>query len=343
MTSAGRDAFVLSARPRRPAHDPWRPHGIAVDQEPDGRGALVDAVTMFLTGRECPWRCVMCDLWRFTTVADTPRGAIPRQIDEALARLGPPCEGRARWLKLYNAGSFFDPHAVPDDDYAAVVARLGGFRRLVVESHPALVGARLDRLVSLVDARAQAEAPRVDLEVAMGLETTHPAALERLNKRMTVDQYLTAAARLADRGVALRAFVLIAPPFVPPDEQPYWLSHAIDTAFDAGASVVSLIPTRSGNGAMEQLERDGAFVPPALRAVEDAFDAALSRARGRVLLDVWDVGRLIECAECAESRHARLAAMNLSQRVTPRVRCDVCSELATDDSIVDLSSRAGRS
>ena len=46
---------------------------------------MIDATTIFLAGRECPWRCVMCDLWRETTEADTPPGAIPHQIEAAPA------------------------------------------------------------------------------------------------------------------------------------------------------------------------------------------------------------------------------------------------------------------
>ena len=39
-------------------------------------------------------------------------------------------------VKLYNAGSFFDPNAVPREDHAAIASRLEGFERVVVESHP---------------------------------------------------------------------------------------------------------------------------------------------------------------------------------------------------------------
>ena len=77
--------------------------------------------TVFLTGRECPWRCAMCDLWRYTTITDTPRGAIAAQIAGARSTLADervPVTG----LKLYNAGSFFDPRAVPEADYDEVAA-----------------------------------------------------------------------------------------------------------------------------------------------------------------------------------------------------------------------------
>ena len=72
----------------------------------------------------------------------SPRGAIPAQIRTALAGLPP-----ARQIKLYNAGSFFDPAAIPPDDDEEIAAAVGGFERVIVESHPAfLAGAYGDAL-----------------------------------------------------------------------------------------------------------------------------------------------------------------------------------------------------
>ena len=65
----------------------------------------------------------MCDLWRYTTTTDTPPGAIPAQVAAARERLRrerPP----VAHLKLYNAGSFFDSRAVPEEDYEAVAAEV---------------------------------------------------------------------------------------------------------------------------------------------------------------------------------------------------------------------------
>ena len=127
-----RDRFVLDRRSSRPRHDPWRHQGLLVDEEPDAGGEIVRAATIFLTGRECPWRCVMCDLWRQTIEQDTPAGAIPHQmaqaIDELRARPGPfPAH-----VKLYNAGNFFDPRAVPVADYESIAGRLTNFSRVIV-------------------------------------------------------------------------------------------------------------------------------------------------------------------------------------------------------------------
>ena len=132
---AARDRFVLDRRPPRPPHDPWRAQGLLVEDERAADGTIARVATVFLTGRECPWRCVMCDLWQHTTESDTPRGAIAAQVAAACRRLDESGE-RVTQMKLYNAGSFFDPRAVPEDDYDAVAADLAGFPRIIVESHP---------------------------------------------------------------------------------------------------------------------------------------------------------------------------------------------------------------
>ncbi|MEP6918382.1 MAG: radical SAM protein, partial [Acidobacteriota bacterium] len=191
-----------------------------------------------------------------------------------------------------------------------------------VESHPALVGRRVDRLLAALD-RQRGSGDPPQLEVAMGLETAHPIALDRLNKRFTMDGFARAAHALRARDVAVRVFLLISPPFVPPSEQDEWLLCSVDAAFSCGASVVSLVPTRSGNGAVEQLAASGWFRPPDLDDVERSFALALEHAdgRGRVFVDVWDLQRFESCPRCAGARRDRLQAMNLEQRVLPRYAC----------------------
>jgi hypothetical protein len=261
----------------------------------------------------------MCDLWRFTTIADTPRGAIPAQVAAARAALREEAVPVTA-MKLYNAGSFFDPRAVPDVDYDDVAAALAGLSHVVVESHPALIGPRVDRLQAAL-ARHGGSPPR--LEVAMGLETVHPGALDRLNKRFTLEDFSRAASGLDERGVSLRVFLLIHPPFIPPEDQDAWLLRSIDAALSCGAVVVSLVPTRSGNGAIEALAAEGAFRAPDLDDIERSLALALSHAEGRarVFADVWDLERFAHCADCLDSRRRRLERMNLEQRVLPPCSC----------------------
>jgi radical SAM enzyme (TIGR01210 family) len=322
---AARDRFVVERRGPRPTHDPWQHQGLIVEDERTAEGAKTRAATVFLTGRECPWRCAMCDLWRFTTPADTPAGSIPRQIAAAVAALArekpPPTV-----IKLYNAGSFFDPRAVPEDDYDAIAASLAGFSRVVVESHPALIGPRVDRLLDALARPGATHDRPAALEVAMGLETAHPDALDRLNKHFTLTGFEHAARALLRRGVALRVFLLISPPFLPAADQDDWLLRSVDAAFDCDASVISLVPTRTGNGTMEALAAAGLFQQPDLDDIERTFALALTHAatRGRVFVDCWDLDRVASCGSCLQARSDRLRLMNLQQRVSPAWSCPRC-------------------
>ncbi len=330
-TAAERDQFVLDHRPRRPAHDPWRAQGVLVEDERTGDGRVVPVATLFLTGRECPWRCAMCDLWLHTTAEDTPTGAIPAQLASACQAIG----SEIRQIKLYNAGSFFDPRAVPEVDYASIAALLGRFERVIVESHPSLIGRRLERFLGLLnehageatapDANHEASAPPA-LEVAMGLETAHPVALERLHKRMTLDGFAAAARELRALGVRLRVFLLVGPPFVPPDEQDAWLLRSLDAALACGASVISLIPTRPGNGTLEALAAERHFRVPTLEDVERSAEIALAHVSGRARLfvDLWELRRLAGAESNLSERKARLHAMNLGQQPLPSL-ADTCN------------------
>lgn len=322
-TPSARDRFVLERRGPRPRHDPWRYQGLIVEDERTEHGTVARMATVLLTGRECPWRCAMCDLWTYTIETDTPRGAIPAQVSAARQTLGSK-EGAVSGMKLYNAGSFFDPRAVPEADYDAVAEALAGLSRVIVESHPALVGPRVDRFMRALDRHTGPA-----LEVAIGLETAHPVALERLNKHVTPEQFAAAAAALRDRGVSLRVFLLLSPPFIPYDEQDAWLMRSIDAAFDCGASVISLVPTRSGNGTLEALDED-AFTSPGLDDIERSLALGLghARGRGRVFVDLWDIDRFAHCQRCLAGRAERLREMNLMQHILPPRACTVCGHRA---------------
>jgi radical SAM enzyme (TIGR01210 family) len=256
----------------------------------------------------------MCDLWKNTLDGPTPRGAIPEQIRYALERLPP-----ARRVKLYNAGSFFDRAAVPAEDHAAIATLVRAFERVVVECHPSLAG---DTVLRFRDLLAGPE-----LEVALGLETAHAGALEKLNKGMTVEDFERASRFLVSHGIRVRSFVLVGIPFLRQEEWPAATRASIDLSLRAGAGVVSLIPIRPGNGALEELRRTGEFTPPALldleRALEEFFEGeeGKGRAPGMLLADLWDAGRLDAPLCCAAARVGRLRAMNLIQRNLPVAPC----------------------
>ena len=281
-----------------------------MEEECGPGGRMEQVATIFLSNRECPFHCTMCDLWRNTLTESVPAGAIPEQIDFALRRLGP-----AYAVKLYNSGSFFDPRAIPPEDYEAIAARVRDFERVIVECHPAFVGEQCVAFRDLLAGR---------LEVAMGLETAHPEVLEKLNKRMTLEEFAAAANFLHSHEIDVRAFILVRPPFMRAEESLHWAQRSLDFAFECGVNAATLIPTRGGNGAMEALAAAGEFAPPALSLLEDAAAYGLGLRRGRVFTDLWNVKRGTECAECFDARVARLREMNLCQALIAAVNCEAC-------------------
>lgn len=307
------DREILDARPTRNSLSIDRPYEFLVEPERSADRLVEDVATIFLTNRECPFRCLMCDLWMNTTVESVPVGTIPQQIDYALQRLPD-----AQHVKLYNSGNFFDPKAIPKDDWLAIVERVRGFKSVIVENHPKLCG---DGCFEFRDMLAERD---VDLEIALGLETVHPEVLPRLNKQMTRDDFAQAAEQLVERGIRLRTFILLRPPFLSEEEGIEWAMRSIEFAFEAGVSCCSVVPTRAGNGIMEQLKADGLFASPQLSSMEIVQERGIQLNAGRVFMDTWDAQKFATCSQCADARIQRIAEMNLNQQVAPRITCEQC-------------------
>ncbi|MBS1504843.1 MAG: radical SAM protein, partial [Bacteroidetes bacterium] len=178
--------------------DPDVPYHFLHETEPAANGRLQRVNTIFLTGKECAFKCLMCDLWKNTLDGPTPKGAILKQLDYALSRLP-----EADVIKLYNSSNFFDPKAVPPEDYAGIVERVKPYQRVIVENHPKLCNEACVDFAGQLDGK---------LEIAMGLETIHPDVLPLLNKQMTASDFARAASFLVSHDIDVRAFILLNPP-----------------------------------------------------------------------------------------------------------------------------------
>jgi len=306
------DKRIRSLRPPKPHVDPFRAHGSLIEDERRPDGAIERALTIFLAGAECPFTCSFCDLWRWTTDGPTPPGAIAKQVRDTL-ETSPPAER----IKLYNASNFFDGRAVPDEDVRAIAELVQSFAGVTVETHARTIGdATLDF----------ARALRGRLEVAVGLETIHPEAMSHLNKRLDLDRFERAARFLRDNDIDLRVFVLLGTPYVPPDESVSWTVRTVEYAAQRGASVVSVIPVRGGNGEMERLQSLGHFTPPTLTQLEESLDrcAALALPGTVVTADLWDADRLPACEHCRSQRIERLRCFNVAGVAALRMDCFDC-------------------
>ena len=299
---------VQEYRPPKADVDPFIPYLYLHEKEVQKDLTIHKVNTIFLTNRECPFKCVMCDLWRHTMDELTPKGAIPQQIRYALDRLP-----SASVIKLYNSGNFFDGKAIPRSDYEMIAELLSEYDHIIVENHPRLVGSFIPRFRDML---------KGSLEIAMGLETIHPEVLPKLNKQITKEDFFEAVHFLNDEGIDVRAFILLNPPFLTdPEKNIQWTLKSVEFSFDSGCTACSIIPVRDGNGIMEKLRTEGEFVPPTLFALERAFEEALQMKRERVFCDLWDLEQFSECEDCFQDRKERLEEMNLTQKVLSEIQC----------------------
>lgn len=307
--AADRTQWILDQRGPRNILDPYRPYACFVEDEIGDDGQMYATGTVLLTNRECPYRCLMCDLWQNTLTETVPSGAIAEQIRYAIDSMQP-----FRQLKLYNAGSFFDPRAIPLSEDVAIAKLIGEYDRTIVEAHPAFIGERTAEFSKKLSGK---------LEVAIGLETVHEPTLDKLNKRFKLSDFHRSADFLKSNDIDLRVFLLVRPPFMSEDEGIEWACKSIDYSFDLGATACCLIPTRAGNGAMEALAENGAFNPPNLRSLEMAHQYGIQLNRGRIFADLWDIEKFYNC-ECSPMVAARIKRMNETQSTQTKVTCPIC-------------------
>ncbi len=308
------DRQIALARGAKQAVDPRQPYAYLVEEERSAAGLVEPVATLFLTNRECPLKCVYCDLWKNTTDERVAVGDIPAQIDYALSRTPP-----TKHIKLYNSGNFFDPQAIPREDFSAIAKRVQNLKTVIVENHPVFCDEHCTQFRQRLDG---------ELEVAIGLETADPEILPRLNKRMTLDDFARAAGFLRASDIHVRAFILLKPPYCDGDaEAVEWAVRSVEYAVQCGVRCCSIIPTRGGNGIMEQLAEQDLFSPPKLASLEAALEQSLAisevvSAQVRVFADLWDVERLADCRWCVQRRIERLKQMNHAQQHLPPIHCD---------------------
>lgn len=299
--------WIVSCRGNKNSVDPQKPYAWIIEKERTPSGTIEDVAAIFLTNRECPFHCLMCDLWRNTTDRSVPEGAIPAQIERVLNNMPD-----TKNLKLYNSGSFFDKKAIPEKDYQKIASLISSFETVIVESHPAFINEDCLRFRDMI---------KSDLQIAIGLETVNTEILKKLNKRMTLGDFAGSVNFLMEHDIFTRAFILLRPPFLSESEGVFWAERSLDFAFNAGVECCVLIPVRAGNGAMDQLLEKDIFTLPDIRSLEMVLEYGIEQQAGRVFADVWDLKLFSKCDRCLDGRINRLTEMNLGQKFISPIKC----------------------
>ncbi len=249
--------------------NPEEAYGVFCEDELTRSGRVEKHNIILTTNKECPFKCVMCDLWQNTLDERVDDGAVASQVKTALASLP-----KAPHLKLYNAGSFFDRQSIPEQDTFQIADLIADYETLIVEAHPKIIGKSCFEFADYL---------KPQLDVAMGLETVDPEVLPKLNKSMTLDDFERATQKLLEHDIFVRAFVLLRTPWHSEEEGAHWAKESIDFAHAIGVECVSVIPLRQN-----PRQIDEAFIPPRIEVLEEVVEYGLSKNKGRVFGDAWD-------------------------------------------------------
>jgi uncharacterized Fe-S cluster-containing MiaB family protein len=175
----------------------------------------------------------------------------------------------------------------------------------------------------------------------MGLETIDPRAERVLNKSLRRSHFETACRILIEAKIHSRVFVLLQPPGTPVHESVDWATRSCLYAFEQGMERCAVIPTREGNGWLDELRHTGQWESPKLGQLEQLLLRLLSTlAEGEKVvsgetqgstrvatIDLWDWDQLQGgCDKCRYLRYDTLRQMNVQQQPIQRARCALCEQ-----------------
>ncbi|MGQ9588602.1 MAG: archaeosine biosynthesis radical SAM protein RaSEA [Thermoplasmata archaeon] len=270
----------------------------------DGRIANVGVIILRTSG--CSHfhegGCSMCGYNIESKPNVTPKD-IERQFESGMREL----EG-IEFLKIYTSGSFLDEREMPAECAETILkACVDKDLRLLFESRPEYVApGRIDRALRTHE----------KLEIAVGLESSNDNILKySINKGSSVGDYERAASVLQERGVHLRTYVLLKPPFLTEAEA---VADAVSTMEFASrwSYAISLNPVNVQKGTVvERLWRDWSYRPPWLWSVLEVLKAS-ARSKCKVVCDPTGGGKARgahNCGKCDGAILDSIKAYSLSQ------------------------------
>ncbi len=281
-------------------------------------GDIVDCLTVILRTRGCSWnRCLMCG-YRRDTDPNVTSEDLKVQLEKALKK------GKARVLKIFTSGSFFELEKDFRDYVYAKVSEMN-FEKLIVESRPEFVyklEEDLDRM-------------NFELEVGIGLETSNDFIREHMiNKGFKFEDFEKSAKYLKSHGVRVKAYLLLKPPFLSEREA---IEDALNSIRDVKGlvDVVSLNPTNVQSGTyLENIWRKGLYRPPWLWSVVEV----LKNSKVEVISDPVGAGSLRgphNCGRCDKIVVRAIREFSLYQDVSVFENLD-CKCLKLWERVLDL-------
>ncbi|MEM2991231.1 MAG: archaeosine biosynthesis radical SAM protein RaSEA, partial [Halobacteria archaeon] len=174
-------------------------------------------------------------------------------------------------VKLFTSGSFLDPLEVPAEARNHILAALGEkIEKVIIESRPEFVKQEV-----VLECRTLVK----QFEIAIGLETSSDKIrIENINKGFSFEDFIKAAKIARECGAAVKAYLLLKPPFL---SERAALEDAIKSIEDAANYVdtisINLCNVQRGT-LVQELFLNKSYRPPWLWSAIEAL------RRGREIL-----------------------------------------------------------
>jgi radical SAM enzyme (TIGR01210 family) len=292
-------------------------------------GRTVEAMVLILRTAGCKWYrnggCLMCG---YHSASEDGVGIedLRMQIGSALERY----DGEGM-VKIYTSGSFLDTGEIPTELRGEIFETVSESQRILFESRPEFVN--IHNLDGIDMERAH---------VAIGLETSSDLVREAcVNKGFTFRDYEKAAILLSEKGIPLRTYLLLKPPFLTEKEA---IRDAISSIEDSSrySESISINPVNVQRDTLvERLWRRGDYRPPWWWSLYEVLLKGLEVSDTRILSAPSGAGTprgIHNCGECDDKFIEAVQRFSFEQDlgVLRDLRCNCREEWETLIDVQDV-------
>lgn len=155
---------------------------------------------IYLNSGKCAWRkCIFCGWGKYEYPKKSIR-ELKQILDEKLRN------EKVDSLKVFNSGSFLDENQIPRAFRSYLVKKCEqvGIKELTIESRGQFLTKEF-----VEDMKSD----KVKVNIGIGLEVADNEILKKLNKGITMEDYIKSAKFLRENGFGVRSYVLVNAPF----------------------------------------------------------------------------------------------------------------------------------
>ena len=262
----------------------------------DGRG--VSALVVIFRTVGCWWSrkqgCLMCGYNQAASEAGIGEEQLLKQLEAAKSKF----QGE-EMVKIYTSGSFLDEREIPLAVRERILLEFSTCNRILFESRP-----------EFVTEESLSTLPADRIEIALGLESANDLVLRKcINKGFDVSDYERAAALIKGKGMNVRTYLLLKPPYLTERQAMTDTLLSIDFACRFSDSI-SINPVNVQRDTMvESLFRRGDYRPPWLWTLVEVLRQGRSKTDVRVFSSPSGAGTPRGAHNCGKCDGGVIAAI----------------------------------